>query len=417
MVHGDESSIRALGQARRRGYLTNGLLLLGSVLFALLVGEGIIRTVQPQELGNWTYTRDGLTLHLPNMTQFSSRFGHKIVTNSAGMRDHEHELTKPPGVFRILVLGDSFMEANQVKFEDAFASVLEQRLKEGARRPVEVINAGVSGWGTDDELTYFTRRGIKYRPDLILVAMTLHNDVSDNLREEYHEFRNGRIEQRPVTLMSWGSFAILKVKEWMASHSHIYQVVLRAKRANWVSTEAQNLESHVGSLLRRVPSDRIRAGWEMTRQLLQKMSQAADTINAPVVVMLLPLSVQVYPETAKDFLASSGLKQTDIDLFKPQEMMKAIGEDIGVSIIDLFPVLRDTKAKCNCALFVQGDGHWNKLGHQIAAEETARDLMRAGLIGPALTTGYRFGSPMGYCRKKASKSMDAPPSLQHNHEI
>ena len=107
MVHGDESSSRALGQARRRGYLTNGLLLLGSVLFALLVGEGIIRTVQPQDLGNWTYTRDGLTLHLPNMTQFSSRFGHKIVTNSAGMRDHEHDLTKAPGVYRILVLGDS----------------------------------------------------------------------------------------------------------------------------------------------------------------------------------------------------------------------------------------------------------------------------------------------------------------------
>jgi len=50
-------------------------------------------------------------------------------------------------------------------------------------------------------------------------------------------------------------------------------------------------------------------------------------------------------------------------------------------------VLRDTKAKCNCALFVQSDGHWNKLGHQIAAEEAARDLMRAGLIGPALTMG------------------------------
>ena len=387
MLHGDESSSRALGQARRRGYLTNGLLLLGSVLFALLVGEGIIRTVQPQDLGNWTYTRDGLTLHLPNMTQFSSRFGHEIVTNSAGMRDHEHDLTKPPGMYRILVLGDSFMEANQVNFEDAFASVLEQRLKEGARRPVEVINAGVSGWGTDDELTYFTRKGIKYRPDLILVAMTLHNDVSDNLREEYHEFRNRRIEQRPVTLMPWGSFVILKVKEWLASHSHLYYMAYRASRANWVSTEARNLESHVGSLLRRMPDDRIRAGWEMTRQLLQKMRQAADTINAPVVVMLLPLSVQVYPETAKDFLASSGLKQTDIDLFKPQEMMKAIGKDIGVSIIDLFPVFRDTKAKCNCALFVQGDGHWNKLGHQIAAEEAARDLMPAVLTGPTLTIG------------------------------
>jgi len=343
--------------------------------------------VQPQDLGNWAYTRDGLTVHLPKMTQFSSKFGHEITTNSAGMRDREHDLTKAPGVYRILVLGDSFMEANQVKFEDGFVRVLEQRLKEGARRPVEVINASVSGWGTDDELTYFMREGVKYRPDLILVAMTLHNDVSDNLREDYHEFRNGRIEQRPVTLVPWGSFAILQVKEWMASHSHLYYMAYRASRASWVSNEAQILNSHVGGLLRRVPDDRIRAGWEMTRQLLQKMRQEADAINAPVAVMLLPLSVQVYPETAKEFLATNSLKQTDIDLFKPQEMMQGIGKNIGVSIIDLFPVFRDTKAKCNCALFVQGDGHWNKLGHQTAAEEAARDLMRTGLIGPALGMG------------------------------
>jgi hypothetical protein len=382
-----DSSSGALGRGWRRGFLVNGILFFGSVFFALVVGEGIVRTVQPQDLGNWTYTRAGLTLHLPNMTQFSPRFGHFIVTNSAGMRDHEHDLQKPPGVYRILVLGDSFMEANQVEFEDAFVSVLEQRLRDAAGIPIEVVNASVSGWGTDDELTYLMREGIKYRPDLVLVAMTLHNDVSDNLLEEYHEFRNGRIEQRPATLVPWPSYFILKVKEWMASHSHLYHVMIRATRANWVSTEARNLESHVGSLLRRMPDDRIRAGWEMTRQLLQKMRQTADTVNARVVVTLLPLSVQVYPETLPGFLASNGLKEADVDLFKPQEMMKAIGENIGVSTIDLYSVFRDTKAKCSCPLFVQSDGHWNKLGHQIAAEEAARDLLHAGLIGPALTIG------------------------------
>jgi hypothetical protein len=351
------------------------------VLIALLVGEGIVRTVQPQDLGNWTYTRDGLTLHLSNMSQFSSRFGHLIETNSAGMRDREHDLHKPPGVYRILVLGDSFMEANQVKLEDAFVTVLEQRLRDATGRLIEVVNAGVSGWGTDDELIYFIREGIKYRPDLVLVAMTLHNDVSDNLLEEYHEFRNGKIEQRPVVLVPWPSYLLLKVKEWMNSHSHLYFLLYHATKANWVSTEAGKLKSHVGGLLQRVPDDRIRAGWEMTRQLLQKMRQTADTVNARVVVTLLPLSVQVHPENLNDFLASNGLKETDVDLFKPQDMMKAIGENIGVSVIDLYPVFRDTKAKCRCELFVQNDGHWNKLGHQIAGEEAARGLLHAGLIG------------------------------------
>lgn len=389
MAYGDVSSSRGLGRPWWRGFLVNSLLFFCSIAFGVLVGEGIVRVVQPQELGNWTYTRDGLTLHLPNMTQSSLRFGHLIETNSVGMRDHEHDVNKSPGVYRILVLGDSFMEANQVKFEDAFVSLLGQRLRDTVGRPIEVINASVSGWGTDDELTYLMREGIKYRPDLVLVAMTLHNDVSDNLLEEYHEFRNGRIEQRPVMLVPWPSYLILKSKEWMASHSHLYQVALRAVRINWVSNEARNLESHVGSLLRRVPDDRIRTGWEMTSQLLQKMRQLAGTVNAQVAVALLPLSVQVYRENLNPFLASNGLKEADIDLFKPQEMMKVIGAHVGVSIIDLYPIFRDTKADCRCELFVQNDGHWNKLGHQIAAEEAARGLLHAGLIGPPLGEASR----------------------------
>jgi len=391
VTYGGDISARVSGQAWWRGFLVNVLLLSGSVLFALLVGEGVVRMVQPQDLGNWTYTRDGLTLHLPNVTQFSHKFGHLIATNSAGMRDREHSLLKLPGVYRILVLGDSFMEANQVELKDAFVTVLEQRLKDASGRPVEVINAGVSGWGTDDELTYLMREGLKYRPDLVLVAMTLHNDVSDNLVEEYHEFKNGWIEQRPVTLVPWASYLMLKVKGWMASHSHLYQVALRAVRTNWVSNEARSLESHVGSLLRSVPDDRIRTGWEMTRQLLQKMKQTAGSAEAGVAVVLLPLRVQVYQEWLPDFLESNGLTNSDVDIFKPQKTMKAIGEHIGVSIIDLYPAFRDAKEQCNCALYVQDDGHWNKSGHRVAAEETARSLLHTGLIGPVLTTG-RTGS-------------------------
>src|SRR5437667_1495743 len=63
------------------------------------------------------------------------------------------------------------LKKKKESYEDAFASVLGQRLKEGARRPVEVINAGVSGRGTEDELTYMKRKGIKEHPDLIVLAM------------------------------------------------------------------------------------------------------------------------------------------------------------------------------------------------------------------------------------------------------
>lgn len=386
MIRSNNSNSRSSGQIWWKKSLANTILLSGSIVLALLAGEVFLRTMQPQELSNWSYTRDGLTLHLPNLTQRSLRFGHLIETNSAGMRDYDHSLEKPPGVYRILVLGDSFMEANQVKLEDAFVSVLKNRLRSSTGRAIEVVNASVSGWGTDDELTYLMREGVKYHPDLVLVAMTLHNDVSDNLLEEYHEFKNGKIEQRPVVVVPWLSYLSVSVKEWMASHSHLYQVFLRGIRVNVVSKEARNLQSHVAGLLRRDPEDRIQVGWKMTKELLRKMRQTADTINARVVIMLLPLSVQVYQETLPDFLASSNLKEVDIDLFKPQKMMQEIGMDIGVSIVDLFPVFHETKATCHCVLFVPNDGHWNKLGHQIAGEAGERGLLQLGLIEPALTS-------------------------------
>jgi hypothetical protein len=380
VVQGDESSSRSLGHARRRGYLANGLLLLGSVIFALLVGEGIIRAVQPQELGNWTYTRDGLTLHLPNMSQFSSRFGHEIVTNSAGMRDHEHDLNKPPGVYRILVLGDSFMEANQVKFEDAFVSVLGQRLKEGASRPVEVINASVSGWGTDDELAYLTRYGIRFHPDLVLVGMTLHNDVQDNLMEEFHSYANGDLRERPAEEMPLADFALLQVKEFLASRSHLYQMLLRAKRSSWIRNEEKRLNTHVAGLLAKEQTASIKRGWNMTRLLFRKMKQRSAEIGAPLVVFLIPLRMQISDRNLQGFLDGHDMTRDQIILDQPQRTMMQIGTVEGIMVMDLLTGFRRQEKMAPDRLYLEEEGHWTAAGHRLAADLVADQLITSGVL-------------------------------------
>ena len=358
----------------------SGLMSIVSIAIALLIGELAVRTLYPQQLGIWTYTRDGLTLHLPNMSQHSQRFGYDIKTNSLGMRDREHKIKKAESVFRILVLGDSFMEALQVKFEDSFASLLEIRLRNEVGRSVEVINASVSGWGTDDELTYLMREGLKMDPDLIIVAMTLHNDVNDNLLEEYHSFQGGRLYQRPVSLVPWPSFALLKVKEWLAANSHMYQVFLRANRINWASAEAKNLDSHVIDLLRRIPTKRMEFGWSMTQQLFEKIMVAGRSNNATVVVVLLPLYVQVYPDGLGAVLKTFNLREEEIDRLKPQELMMNFGRTIKLPVLDLLPIFWDAKARCNCSLYVEGDGHWNEEGHKVAAGGVADKILTNGWV-------------------------------------
>lgn len=365
---------RRHGTWNMRALLLHSMLVVVSLVLALCFGEGMLRVMWPQDLGTWFYTRDGLTIHFSNMTQASPRFGHDIVTNSAGMRDREHTVQKKDGVFRILVLGDSFMEAYQVKFEDSFVSLIERQLQEKVRHEVEVINGSVSGWGTDDELTYLMREGVKYKPDLVLVAMTIHNDVSDNLREEYHTFRDGKLEQRPRSLVPWPSYAVVWLKVWLNGHSHLYHLVYQAAKTRWVSEQGRALNSQVGELLRKVPSDRIQTGWNMTQRLFEKLVSTAQSVNAKVAVVILPLYVQVYTEELDKFLFQNGLRQEDIDIVNPQETMARFGQELKFPVIDLLPIFRSAKAQYACKLFVWNDGHWNEKGHRIAAEFVAEQL-------------------------------------------
>lgn len=72
----------------------------------------------------------------------------KVSINSKGLRDVEHNCEKEEGIFRIVVLGDSFMEAYQVPLEQSFPRLLEKNLNKRSSKKVEVINLGVGGHGT-----------------------------------------------------------------------------------------------------------------------------------------------------------------------------------------------------------------------------------------------------------------------------
>lgn len=82
----------------------------------------------------------------------------EVRINSRGLRDREVAYEKAPGVFRVLVLGDSFTEGPHVDLADTYPKRLE-RLLEGAGQRAEVINAGVGGYSTDQELLFLMREG------------------------------------------------------------------------------------------------------------------------------------------------------------------------------------------------------------------------------------------------------------------
>lgn len=109
--------------------------------------------------------------------------GGYVSINSEGFRDKEHAHKKPPNTLRIAVLGDCYAEAMQVNMEETFWAVMERNLqgcKDLQGRQVEVINFGISGYGTTQELLALRKWVWKYSPDVILLAFVTGNDIADN---------------------------------------------------------------------------------------------------------------------------------------------------------------------------------------------------------------------------------------------
>lgn len=131
----------------------------------------------------------------------STTYGRPLTINSRGLRDREYAFAKPAGTKRILALGDSYTWGYGVGDEELYTEVLERAAARDGRA-VEVLNAGVSGWGTDQEYLFFREEGIRYEPDIVVVTF-FFNDLFETVRSVMYGsakpvFRNVDLELQNV---------------------------------------------------------------------------------------------------------------------------------------------------------------------------------------------------------------------------
>jgi lysophospholipase L1-like esterase len=144
----------------------------GDSVFNLLFSE--TRYVEDPE--------SGLQLLRPNRVFVSN--GVTLRTNSLGLRSSEVRPARPPGSWRLAVVGAStVMGAYAADNDRTFSGRLEQRLRRDfPERQVEVVNAGIVGYGLDEELRMLEKRVAPLKPDLTIVY-TGFNDFLAYCRE------------------------------------------------------------------------------------------------------------------------------------------------------------------------------------------------------------------------------------------
>jgi lysophospholipase L1-like esterase len=414
-------------RARRRERLAKLLLIFGSILLGLSIVEVGLRIVgysYPQ-----FYVPDehrGYALR-PGMEGWYRKEGEAYVRiNSDGLRDREHAKAKPTNTLRIAVLGDSYTEAFQVPFEDSFCAVLERKLRECpglAGRDVEVINFGVSGYGTSQELITLRDNVWQYAPDVVLLAVTTDNDISDNMRAlkkvdeiPYFVWRDGRLVEDDSFLQTktfrWRNSALNRFGCWFRDRLRVIQAINQAHHVikGYLTTrQAKNAEASqtpqsspaqyqtparttptqdgvaaaeelgVDNVVYREPGDAIwQDAWHTTEGLIAMMRDEVQSKGAKFFVLTLSNGIQVWPyhEGREAFLQRIGAK----DIFYPDNRIREFCDREGIRVASLAAAMQRYAEENRVFLHGlgknTGSGHWNALGNRVAGELTAAELCK-----------------------------------------
>jgi hypothetical protein len=349
-----------------------------------------------------------------------------VRTNSDGLRDQEHSLTKPQGTLRIAVLGDSYPEALSVSMEEAFWSVMAGKLLECeafAGKRIEVINFGVSGYGTAQELLTLREEVWKYSPDLVLLAVTTNNDITDNSRElkkidiPYFVYKDNHLtlddsfKNSRAFLLRQSRISRLGV--WLRDHSRLVQAVIQGHHgfkillASWrarhsrdgqtqrspvMETADPGQKSDLFSRAEELGTDNLiylepgnavwNDAWRVTEGLIQEMRNEVTAKGAKFVIVTLSNGPQVLPnpDSRENFKKWFGIT----DLFYPDNRIKSYCMREGIPVLTLAPELQEFAERNKTFLHGfgknVGNGHWNATGQRVAGELIAKKICEGQLL-------------------------------------
>ena len=319
---------------------------------------------------------------------------HDLTLNSAGMHDGEHPQTKPADTQRILMLGDSFVRAHQVRESETAHQLLENLLnQEATASPVEVISAGVDGWGTGQQLLYYRHEGRFSQPDLVLLMVYLGNDVTDNLPGRgvttgvrncyapYFVLHQDRLDPEPWLYAPGLAPAIDQsgpVRKVLARIlGKIYQTSrLYAQLEPLFATQQRRVsELDFYADDNELFDYSLRLTFALIRQLHQEVRQ--DEAQFAVVLIsplaLLDFARMTTAEREQVYQRLPHMRRAE-DLDPPNQVFADALAREGIQVLDLFPAFVQHLNKTEGPLHFQQDKHWNVAGNRLAGEAIYRWL-------------------------------------------
>jgi hypothetical protein len=307
-------------------------------------------------------------------------------TNSLGFLDREPAQPKPPGRFRVMLVGDSFIEGAQVtndaKLQTLLVSKLDERLGKGR---VDVVSIGLSGTGQANQLGLYEAYGKSLAPDLVIL-LAVSNDFADNSpllaavrngwrpdKPPWFFFeRTGANEFRPLPpVEDWGRFKLSGVDP-VSFYTDVMQVPDYAARLHgWAGPTAVDMDA---MFFHRELPPAFQEAIALTRHALEEWKRIAERDRFRLVVV-----------------ATSNLTRGEVDAESDGRLylnrFREIVETTGLPFLDLYPIFAKYPDLRQGSW--RHDSHWNQTGHQWAADALYRYLTDGGLLVDGISTTAR----------------------------
>jgi hypothetical protein len=293
----------------------------------------------------------------------------RFVANNLGYHDFDRTVDKTRS--RMIVIGDSFVEAVQIQDEkDLFTSLIEKRIQQNAAHhgSWEVMSMGMSGQGTAQYSILYERYAKNFRPDIVVIV-TVYNDFWNNLfvLPRYEISGEGEFTLLPGSeshISKPKQFLLTILRQWDTYHAfRTLPLIYKQKQVIKKDPEAVR-----GARLAegRFPDRRLGGipenQWHYYKTLLLRMKCLVEGDGAKF--------LQVVVDTAR-------LNAPDPI---SAEIMK-ICHGYSMECLSLRPKFKEEFDRSGQTGRWEGDGHWNGLGHRLVAEALFSRLEKLNWLG------------------------------------
>jgi hypothetical protein len=333
----------------------------------LFSGKSIIK--MPPFVSNSSESPYGVGLK----ANYAGRYGNAeynvaIRINSLGMRDDkEINFEKQEGSYRILCVGDSFTFGQGVESKEAYPKLLENGLRlKFPDKNIEVLNAGWIASNPRAQGRFIREYGIKFKPDMIIVGFFTGNDIVETISEDMTLARKSIFEASYITALSMrtGFIGLLR-NLFDRCFPNLYEFLsLKIIKLSYALGYHRNTFDF---MLQNSYSKEIENGWHEAFGYLKNINELCKINNIDFILMAIP-----FPDQVLDVSLDRNLIRN-----KPQIFLKDFCKNENVNYIDLMPALiSHNKEK----IYYIKDGHWTKLGHEIAVQEILKNKVVENLF-------------------------------------